>query len=123
MHKRCVPLGWLRGQTRLIEQIMTRRQIGIVLSLLLLTACSGDNKIIHVQLSPEKLIVENKEINKTDFEKELKAIVDERQKDGIDRGELTIDLKADKNTRRGDLADIEVSLRRLNVRRVTYSTY
>jgi hypothetical protein len=29
----------------------------------------------------------------------------------------------DKNTRRGDIADIEVSLRRLNIRQINYSTY
>ena len=102
---------------------MTGRYIGIILNLVLLTSCSHDNKIIHVQLSPEKLLVENKEINKANFEKELKAIVDERKKNGINREALTIDLTADNNTRRGDLADIEVSLRRLNLRRIIYSTY
>ncbi len=101
---------------------MISRHIGTIFILLLLTACS-DDKVISVQLSPEKLIIENKEIDKADFEKELKAIVDERTKVGLERKELTIDLKADKRTKRGDLADIEVSLRRLNVRRVTYSTY
>lgn len=88
-----------------------------------MTSCSGNNKIIHVQLSPEKLIVENKKINKSDFEKELTSIISERKKDGIAREELTIDLRADRDTKRGDLADLEISLRRLNMKRVTYSTY
>ena len=101
---------------------MTQGHIRIIFVLLLLTACS-DDKIISIQISPEKLLLENKEINKVDFEKELKKIVDERTNDGLDKKELTIDLKTDKRTKRGDLADIEVSLRRLNVRRVTYSTY
>jgi hypothetical protein len=90
--------------------------------LLLLTACS-DKKVILVQVSPERLILENKEIAKANFEKELKAIVDKKIKDGIKRNELTIDLVTDMRTKRGDLADIEVSLRRLNIRQITYSTY
>jgi hypothetical protein len=92
------------------------------IAFIILTSCS-DNNIISLQLSPEKLILENKEIDKADFEKELKIIVENRIKDGIDKKELIIDLKTDKRTKRGDLADIEVSLRRLNVRRINYSTY
>ncbi|MCZ8020153.1 MAG: hypothetical protein O9294_00195 [Cytophagales bacterium] len=90
--------------------------------LLLLAACSN-NKVISIQVSPERLILENKEIAKADFEKELKAIVDKKIKDGIKRSELTVDLVTDLRTKRGDLADIEVSLRRLNIRRIIYSTY
>jgi biopolymer transport protein ExbD len=109
-------------KSELLIKKMTLRQIRIVFCLLLLTSCS-DDKIIYIQLSPEKLILENKEIDKADFEKELKVIVDKRANNGVDKKELTIDLKTDKRTKRGDLANIEVSLRRLNVKRVTYSTY
>lgn len=69
------------------------------------------------------MIVENKEISKADFEKILRAIIEERQQNGVERSELTIDLRTDKETKRGELAGIEVSLRRLNVKRVNYSTY
>ncbi|NOS94608.1 MAG: hypothetical protein HOP30_22075 [Cyclobacteriaceae bacterium] len=101
---------------------MTSRNILTIIILLLLTACS-DNKVISVQVSPEKLILENKEIDKVDFEKELKVIVDARKKEGIEAKELTMDIKADKRTKRGDIADIVFSLKRLNIIRTTYSAY
>lgn len=102
---------------------MTGRHFLTIISLLVLINCTGNNRIIVVQISPEKMIVENKEIRKADFEKILRAIIEERQQNGVERSELTIDLRTDKETKRGELADVEVSLRRLNVKRVNYSTY
>jgi hypothetical protein len=64
-----------------------------------------------------------KQIEKKDFEKELKVMIGKKIDEGFKRDELTIVLKVDENTRRGDIADIETSMRRLNVRKVTYSVF
>jgi biopolymer transport protein ExbD len=94
------------------------------LIILFLTNCSDkETNKISVILTPEKLQLEQTVIDKKEFEKELKIIVDRKIKSGLKKDELIIDLRVDKNTRRGDVADVEVSLRRLNIRQVTYSTY
>jgi hypothetical protein len=88
-------------------------------------ACSVEKKSneIYVEISPEKLTLDKKAIYKDDFEKELKLIIEEKAANGIKREELIINLRVDSRTRRGDIADIETALRRLNVRRVIYSTF
>lgn len=78
---------------------------------------------ISVQMSPEILLVESRQIHKRDFESVLQAIIEQKMSTGIRREELTIDLKVDGSTKRGDVADIEMSLRRLNVKKITYSTF
>lgn len=74
-------------------------------------------------MSPEILLVESRQIHKRDFESVLQAIIEQKMSTGIRREELTIDLKVDGSTKRGDVADIEMSLRRLNVKKITYSTF
>ena len=67
--------------------------------------------------------VNQKTIIKAHFEKELKSIIDEKETTGFKREELVINLKVEERTRRGDIADIQVALRRMNVRRIIYSTF
>ncbi|HOX83692.1 MAG TPA: hypothetical protein PLJ60_03945 [Chryseolinea sp.] len=95
------------------------------LFLFLLTSCftQTDKNIIFVRLSPEQFLLEQKEIKKENFQEELKSIIDQKTKNGIKKDELTIDLKVSEQTKRGNLADIEAVLRKLNIRKVTYSTF
>ena len=92
---------------------------------LVLSACGTElkTKEIFVELSPNSLILEQKQIEKKDFEKELKTVIDKKIQDGFKKDELIINLKVDENTRRGDIADLETAMRRLNVRKVIYSTF
>ena len=94
----------------------------IVLSLAF-AQCGTESKIktkdIFVELYPDRLILEQKQIEKKDFEKELKVVIGKKIDEGFKRDELTIVLKVEENTRRGDIADIETSMRRLNVRTIT----
>lgn len=92
--------------------------------LLFLMCCSSEPKsnIIFIEISPAKLLLENREIEKRSFEKELKIVIDYKLKQGFKKEELVVNLKVDKQTRRGDIADLEVSLRRLNMRKIIYST-
>jgi len=97
----------------------------LALFLFITIACSTEKttNTIYVEISPEKLILNQKTIKKEHFEKELKSIIEEKETTGFKREELVINLKVDERTRRGDIADIEVVLRRLNVRRIVYSTF
>lgn len=94
----------------------------IVLLLCILSSCTT-NPEISIQVDPDQLVLENKKIDKTDFEKELKEVLSRKLNDGLEKEEIIIALKVHKNTRRGDLSDIEGSLRRLNVKRIRYLTY
>jgi hypothetical protein len=99
------------------------RQI-LVITLFLFN-CSQDKETnqIAVILTPDKLELDNNLIDKKEFEKEFKIIVEKKLEHGYKKEELIINMKVDKNTRRGDVADIEVSLRRLNIRQIIYSSY
>jgi hypothetical protein len=92
---------------------------------LFFSACGTElkTKEIFVELSPDSLVLEQKRIEKKDFEKELKTVIDKKIQEGFKKEELTINLTVDKNTRRGDMADLETAMRRLNVRKVIYSTF
>jgi hypothetical protein len=99
------------------------RQI-LLLSLFLLSCYQEkESPKISVILTPYKLELESNLIDKKNFEKECKIIINNKLKFGYKMEELVIDMSVDKNTRRGDIADIEVSLRRLNIRQINYSTY
>ena len=97
----------------------------LALFLFITIACSTEKttNTIYVEISPGKLILNQKTIKKEHFEKELKTIIEEKETTGFKREELVINLRVDERTRRGDIADIEVALRRLNVRRIVYSTF
>lgn len=99
------------------------KQILILTFFLLSCLQDKETNQISVILTPDKLELNSNLIDKKDFEKELKIIVDKKLKYGYKKEELVINTKVDKNTRRGDVADIEVSLRRLNIRQINYSTY
>ena len=101
---------------------------GLLIMLSLVFAqCGTESKIktndIFVEVYPDRLILDQKQIEKKDFEKELELVISKKIEGGFKRSELTIFLKVDESTRRGDIADIEASLRRLNVRKVTYSVF
>jgi hypothetical protein len=98
---------------------------GFLLGLLVFTACGKELKSnnIFVEVSPGSLILEQRQIEKESFEKELKIVIDKKVREGFNKEELTINLRVDKNTRRGDIADMETAMRRLNMRKVIYSTF
>lgn len=93
-----------------------------ILFLFLLTSCAEKTNTIYIEISPGELRVNQKTINLSEFEKELEVIVKKKEGQGFKRGDLVVDLKVDVRTKRGDIADIETSLRRLNIRKVIYST-
>jgi biopolymer transport protein ExbD len=97
----------------------------LALFLFITIACSTEKtaNTIYVEINPGKLILNQETIKKEHFEKELKSIIEAKKTTGFKCEELVINLKVDERTRRGDIADIEVALRRLNVRRIVYSTF
>ena len=109
-----------------MDKMNTITGLLIVLSLVFVQ-CETESiiktKDIFIELYPDRLILEQNQIEKKDFEKELKVVIGKKIDEGFKRDELTIVLKVEENTRRGDIADIETSMRRLNVRKVTYSVF
>lgn len=77
---------------------------------------------ISVKVTPTEITIETKEIKHDEFEQELKKVVDSKVKQGLKRDDLFVRLFVDPNVKRGMLADIEVSMRRLNIRKILYST-
>jgi hypothetical protein len=90
------------------------------LIMLVLLGCA-DKTRIDIQVSPDIIVIENQPVQKHDFEKALGFLIEQKIEAGIPRENLTIHLKVDGATTRGDLANIEVSMRRLNVKKIVYS--
>lgn len=92
---------------------------------LVFSACGIElkTKNIFIELSPGSLLLERRKIDKTSFEKELKIVIDKKMQEGFEKEDLIINLKVDKNTRRGDIADLQTAMRRLNVKKVIYSEF
>lgn len=95
----------------------------IILPLLIL-GCSSQppSNIIHIEIAPDKLLLEKQSISMNKFESELKFIVEGRVKQGIKKNDLTIELLIDNKTRRGDIVDLEAAMRRQNVRKILYAS-
>jgi biopolymer transport protein ExbD len=86
-------------------------------------ACLPDtrSKIISVDIGPGQLFVEGKPISLPEFEGALREVIGEKERQGLKHDDLEIRLRVDANTRRGDIADLETAMRRLNVRKIFYS--
>jgi C-terminal processing protease CtpA/Prc len=87
---------------------------------LALLGCA-DKTQITIQVSPEIIVIDTEPVQKHDFEKALRFVIGQKIEAGIPRENLIIHLKVDGATKRGELADIEVSMRRLNVKKIVYS--
>jgi hypothetical protein len=92
--------------------------------MLLMLGCNSEPKsnIILVEISPDKLLLENRQVKIRDFESELKAVVRGKLKEGFKNDELTVNLKVDDKTTRGDVVDLESCMRRVSLRKVMYSS-
>jgi hypothetical protein len=70
---------------------------------------SQRTNVIYLEVSPAKLILNQKLIAKSDFERHLKITINRKIDEGFKRDELVKDIKINARTRRGDIADIEKS--------------
>ncbi|HEX6891991.1 MAG TPA: hypothetical protein VF141_14890 [Chryseolinea sp.] len=88
-----------------------------------LFACNQkETNKISVKVSPQEVLIDGRKIEVEKFQSELKKIIDDKVKTGYKKDELVIRMAVNSRTKRGMLADIEVAMRKLNVRRVEYST-
>jgi hypothetical protein len=78
---------------------------------------------IFVEVTPDKLLLEKRQIDKNKFESELRFFVDMRLRKGLKMEDLKINLRVDKETLRGDIIDLETAMRRLKLRNVIYSSF
>jgi hypothetical protein len=76
---------------------------------------------ISVDISPGNLVIEGKPIKLPEFEGALRDVIDAKVRQGLKPDDLEIRLRVALNTRRGDIADLETAMRRLNVRKIFYS--
>lgn len=77
---------------------------------------------IFVRVYTDYLMFENKLIRNDEFESRLKLEIEQRMKAGVKREDLIISMNVDPETKRGKIADLEVVMRRLNLRKIEYST-
>ncbi|WP_276374995.1 hypothetical protein [Chryseolinea sp. H1M3-3] len=98
--------------------------IAPVIMALLIAGCSTEpvSNIINVEIAPDQLKLEKRPIKISKFESELKYIVTARLKKGVRRNDLTVNLVVDNKTQRGDIIDLETAMRKLNVRKIRYSS-
>jgi len=78
---------------------------------------------IFIQISPKSLIVENKTVDKNKFASELKNLVKTKLKAGLKKDAITINVKVDPQTSRGEIVDLETDMRILDLKTVIYSSH
>jgi hypothetical protein len=87
------------------------------------TSCiKKETERILVEVFPKEINIDGKKITHEEFEIELKKAINVRLEAGIKQEVLFVSLIVDADTKRGQIADIEVAMRKLNVRKVLYST-
>jgi hypothetical protein len=87
-----------------------------------LLSCAGkETNKISVKVVLQEIFLDDKKIALDAFEDELKRIVDHKIKKGYKKEELVVKLVVDSKTKRGMIADIEVAMRKVNVRKVEYT--
>lgn len=96
---------------------------GIIILLAFISCTSQPKTItneIFIELSSRQLTLERKEIKKEDLEKELKSVIEMKLNEGLRREDLIVNVKVDGETKRGDVADLSILLRTLNIRKINY---
>lgn len=78
---------------------------------------------IAITLYPESILVDQKEVKEPEVETHLKTIVSNKSKEGITTKSIAIRLRVHQQTKRGKVADLETTLRKLNLKKVVYSAF
>ncbi|MBL7857883.1 MAG: hypothetical protein JNM57_09350 [Cyclobacteriaceae bacterium] len=86
-----------------------------------LLSCSPGSKEIRIDVKPgPKVYLNDQHVDMVNFEKKLQQEVSSLTATGYPKEKLVIELTVDPETKRGILADIETSMRRLNLRKISY---
>src|SRR5688572_3179361 len=92
------------------------RLLTYLILLVMLTSCS-DKKIISVGIDIDRLTIDGKVVDKTDFEKKLKTTIDSLVNSGLDKSMIDVHVTADKQISEYEMSEIEKTIRRQGVTR------
>lgn len=84
--------------------------------LLILISCS-DKKTISVDIDADRVTIDNKKIDKADFEKNLKTIIDSLVNSGLKKSMIYVHVTADRRISEYEMSEIEKAIRRQGVTR------
>jgi hypothetical protein len=84
--------------------------------LLILNSCS-DKKTISVDIAVDRLTIDNKQIDKGDFEENLKATIDSLVDSGLNKSMIDVRVTADRRISEYQMGEIEKAIRRQGVTR------
>jgi len=84
--------------------------------LMILTSCT-EKKIILVDIDLDRLTIDNRVVDKVDFEEKLKMTVDSLVNSGLDKSMIDVQVTADKRISKYEMSEIEKSIRRQGVTR------
>jgi biopolymer transport protein ExbD len=92
------------------------RLLTYITLVMLLTSCSH-KRIISVEINRDKLTIDNKVIDKTDFEERLKIKIDSLLNSGLNKSMIDVQVTADKQISTNEMSEIEKAIRRQGVTR------
>ena len=84
--------------------------------MLILNSCS-DKKIISVDIDVDQVTIDNKKIDRADFEENLKAIIDSLVNSGLKKSMIDVHVTADRGISEYEMSEIEKAIRRQGVTR------
>lgn len=93
----------------------------LVLLLLLLNACS-EKEIISIHIDLNKARIENKEIEKADFETEFRQVIENKLSFGVSKSDIKIQVTANKDIPTVEMSEVEKAIRRTGIERDYFCT-
>jgi len=92
------------------------RLLTCLILLLILNSCS-DKKAISVDIDVDRLTIDNKKIDKADFEENLKSKIDSLVNSGLKKSMIDVHVTADRRISEYEMSEIEKAIRRRGVTR------
>jgi hypothetical protein len=93
--------------------VMHKHYTSLVL-FLVLSSCT-EKEIITLRIEPDRIILQGKHIDKTELEKELELMIEQKMEHGLRKSDLRIHVSADGNTPTSEMSKIERAIRRTGV--------
>jgi hypothetical protein len=84
--------------------------------LMIVTSCA-DKHVILVKIDVDSLTIDNRVIDKSDFEQKIGVTIDSLVNSGLDRSMIMINVTASKEISQHEMSEIEKAIRRQRVTR------
>ena len=99
---------------------MQVHHIVIILFMVVSCATKSVDPNVYLDVSNTRILLDGVPVSRAELEKQCRMLRDNKMDQGIKPDQIIFNLYVDPHTKRGVLADIEVIMRKMNIRRINY---